>query len=258
MKKLKIGLFDSGIGGLSIAREVARLLPFADLHYYADHAYAPYGDQSLQQIQKRAHELTQKLLEKEVSLIVVACNTATALAIDDLRKHYPHCPFVGVEPFLKAALPGKPAAVLTTPLMASSERFSALKKRLDPENLLTYIPCPRLSQLIEAYFAGDLSPQLWRQELTRELIPAQSYEYLILGCTHYPLVSEDIESVTQGICLSPQIAVAKQVSRLLEGDFEQNAQGQIYYSSTATNGELPIKFLKNLTAFCHPFPFVPL
>ncbi|MEM9529043.1 MAG: aspartate/glutamate racemase family protein, partial [Bacteroidota bacterium] len=120
-----IGVFDSGIGGLSVANAVSRLLPRESILYVADNGRAPYGPQPPEAILAYSREITTALLASGAKMIVVACNTATAVAIDALRQEYPAVPFVGMEPALKPAAEGKRIGVLATAATLSSERFFA-------------------------------------------------------------------------------------------------------------------------------------
>ncbi|MGZ3809074.1 MAG: glutamate racemase [Bacteriovorax sp.] len=139
--QVKIGVFDSGIGGFSVLNELFKAMPEASYYYVSDDANAPYGPKSDEFITERSIAITKELLAHDVELIVVACNTATAASIDLLRDKFKNLPFVGVEPYLNAyykmpeglSADEKKMMVLTTESTGKSERFKRLKERLDPK-----------------------------------------------------------------------------------------------------------------------------
>lgn len=217
---LKIGMFDSGIGGLSTLKNLLCQRSDLEIYYWADDAHTPYGSKSEAYVKARCHAICQHFITQGISLIVIACNTATALAIDELRHHYPQITFVGVEPYINVVnhLPWQAdqrAVILTTPLMGQSARFSRLKHQLDPDERLDHFNCPELAKIVEqAFWQGD--SQLY-EKIKQELAPlqAQHYAYAILGCTHYPLVGRYIKQVLQSEVLSTCGPVSKRVLALL-------------------------------------------
>lgn len=218
-----IGLFDSGIGGFSVLKETLKLMPGVKTYYISDEAHAPYGDKSEEYILERCHALTKILIEeKKVDLVVVACNTATAVAIADLRKTYPQIPFVGIEPYLNIQKryhsddPNRRFVVLTTARTGKSEKFKKLKEMLDPDHKIDHYGMERLATLIEeAYFKG--MSQGLKEEIEKDLAPLKEkkYTHVILGCTHYPLISSLIENYLQVECINPAPYVALRVQNLL-------------------------------------------
>lgn len=225
---MKIGLFDSGIGGFSILREIIKVYPSAEFYYISDAAYAPYGEKSDKLILERSIELSEILIENMVDVIVVACNTATAVAINDLRKKFDYIPFVGVEPYLnvqnKVPLLKNVAklAVITTELTGKSKRFLDLKKKLDPLSNIDLFPSPSLAGLIEKGVKDGFSQNILIG-IDNELIKVEKgdYTHLILGCTHYPLISNYIEKKLGIETISPCSFVAAQVKNILEFDINQ-------------------------------------
>lgn len=225
-KRPLIGLFDSGRGGLSVWQALLLKNYDVDYFYIADLAHAPYGNKPDHKIMERSHVLCERLLEAGVDLILVACNTATAVAIDELRQTYSELPFVGVEPYLTAAqhhgwqlAQGDRQVVLVTPLMAQSARFKQLRARRDPGEQILVHPCPTMAALIDQ--ALDIKDSLRRKELIdqalEDLAPLkdQALRYAILGCTHYPLIRSQIEEYLQLKALCPGAAVATRVGELL-------------------------------------------
>lgn len=223
-----IGIFDSGLGGLSVAREIHTLLPGEDLHYIADSAYCPYGGRPLPEIRERAHFLTESLLAAGAKLIVVACNTATIAAVESLRATYP-IGFVGMEPAVKPAVTATRSGVvgvLATGAALSGERFHQLVARHSGGVRVITQPCPGLVEQVElGDLDGDATATLVRR-YTEPLL-AQGADTLVLGCTHYPLLRPLIQSIAgSGVNLIDTGApVARQVARLLEKDALANPQG---------------------------------
>ena len=222
MSELRLGIFDSGIGGFSVLKEVLRLLPGLDCHYIADNAFFPYGDKSDEEIIDRAHQLTNMLMGREVNAILIACNTATASAIKELRASY-QLPFVGIEPFLNienhAEFPRleRKIVVLTTVSTSQSAKFKRLKEQLDPTNKMDLYPCLNLAKLIEKGFWRGIDEDLLAQIMT-ELNPLKSkgYTHALLGCTHYSLIDSFLEEYLQLKTVSPGKYVARRVCSILE------------------------------------------
>ena len=212
-----IGVFDSGIGGLSVANAISGLLPRESLLYVADNARAPYGPQSAEAILGYSQEITRFLLSRGAKLIVVACNTATSLAIEALRADFPEVPFVGLEPAVKPAREGKKVGVLATAATLNSPRYQALKAKFLAGKLVLEDACRGLVPIIEAEGPGS---QPLRSRLSEILTPMllQSIDTLVLGCTHYPLVKEDIAAICgpQVNIIDPSQAAARQVVRMLD------------------------------------------
>ncbi|MEO0734270.1 MAG: glutamate racemase [Bacteroidota bacterium] len=212
-RKGTIGVFDSGIGGLTVANAVCGLLPQEALLYVADNARAPYGPQAAEAILDYSREITTALLAAGAKMIVVACNTATALAIDALREEFPEVPFVGMEPAIKPAAAGSRVGVMATQATLNSARYQSLKERFLAGRRVLEDPCRGLVSLIETD-----DPRL-RGRLEAILRPmlAENIDTLVLGCTHYPLVrAELVEICGPGITIiDPAAAAARQVARLL-------------------------------------------
>lgn len=219
----RIGVFDSGLGGLTVLAALRRRLPRAQLLYAADSAYAPYGERDAGYVLRRSQVLTRFLLAQGAQLIVVACNTATALAIAELRRQWPDVPFVGIEPAIKPALAardqaGGPVGVLATPGTLGSDKFRTLLARHGSDAAVLLQPCPGLAEAIET-----LGPQAPRTlTLLRDFLsPLQQAgcTRVVLGCTHYPLLADAIRAVFGHAAvrlLDPSDAVAEQAARLAQ------------------------------------------
>ncbi|WP_457349630.1 glutamate racemase [Roseateles sp. P5_D6] len=186
----EIGIFDSGVGGFTVLRELRTLLPTARLRYLADTAYAPYGGRSAEDIRARSIAITEHLIERGAEMIVVACNTATAHAIEALRARWPALPFVGTEPGIKpavAATRNGRIGLLATPATAASARLRALIERHAGDREVVVQGCAGVVDRIEA---GDLDSAELRALVARycEPLRAASVDTALLGCTHYPLI----------------------------------------------------------------------
>lgn len=225
-EKIRIGLFDSGIGGFSVLFELFKKIPQAEFYYVADSAYAPYGPKTDEEILQRSFEIVKKLKEKQVDLIVIACNTATAVSIDTLRKTDPTFTYVGVEPYLKSFqhlenVDVKKMVVLTTISTGKSERFKRLKNKLDPEGNIAHIALPQLANFVEEGARHGFQTNL-KLKVAEEIkaVKEQGFKHAILGCTHYPLVAKWIEELTHAEAVSPCPYVAKRVWDLLQNNEE--------------------------------------
>ena len=222
-----IGIFDSGVGGLSVLHHVRALLPREHLIYFADSGHAPYGDKTEQYVVDRSLAVADFLLSQGVKALVVACNTATVAAIKALRARYPELPVVGVEPGLKpgaAASKSGKVGVLATARTLAGEKFLLLRDQIAETTHAQFLlqACVGLVNEIEK---GDLRTPAIAAMLERYVAPLleQGADTLVLGCTHYPFVREGIEQVARAHAATPVTlidtgeAVARQLIRLLVG-----------------------------------------
>lgn len=214
----RIGLFDSGVGGLSVLAAVRAALPQATLHYVADSAWAPYGELDTPAIRARAMRIAQHLADAGAQAIVVACNTATAAAVTELRERLAPRPVVGVEPGLRPALAqtrnGR-VGVLATRSTLASERFRALLEREAGGRIVRLQACVGLADAIEAGALDDPALQALIESHVRPLREA-GVDTVALGCTHYPFVRDAIEQAFgPGVAvIDTSAAVAAQVARV--------------------------------------------
>lgn len=192
-----IGVFDSGVGGLSVLRALRERLPGVPLRYLADSAYAPYGERDAAQVVQRSVALTQRLIDEGATLIVVACNTATVLAISILRERWPAVPFIGVEPGIKPAAArtrNRRVALMATAATAASARVQHLVQEHAAHIEVLLQGCPGVVDVIEragadeAALTAALSPYC---ERIREF----GADTVVLGCTHYPFVEPQIRAL---------------------------------------------------------------
>lgn len=242
-----IGLFDSGVGGISVMREVRRLLPAEDLVYYADSAHCPYGHKPQEEIQKRMFAICDFLMAQGVKTIVVACNTASIAGLDVVRKRY-GVPMVGMEPAVKPATQASRngrIGVLATGVTLAGERFTSLVDRFADGVQVYTQPCPGLVELVES---GRTEGPDVEETLGRFLTPLtqQSVDTIVLGCTHYPFLRDTIQRmVGNGVALiDTGEAVARQVKRVLQNENllrdDAAAGREVFYTSADPEALRPV------------------
>lgn len=226
-------MLDSGVGGLSVLIHLQRQLPSEHILYFADQSHIPYGPRSAEVIQAYTAGITRFLLRQGAKLIIVACNTATAAALDTLRSTFPDVPFVGMEPAVKPAAlntrSGK-VGVLATPSTLNSNRYAGLMARYASGIQVYEDPCSGLVQLIEA---GALDATETRALLERVVSPMldAGVDTLVLGCTHYPFIRPLLERIIGDdiTIIDPAPAVARhtrfvlQQHRLIAPDGQEGA-----------------------------------
>ncbi len=214
-----IGVFDSGVGGLSVLRALRQRLPGCPMVYIADSGHAPYGDRDPAHVIERSQRVVDHLVEQGAQLVVIACNTATAWAIDAMRDRHPHIPFVGVEPGVKPAARlsrSRRFAVMATPATLASARFANLVSRHAPDCTVHPVPCAGLAAAIEQ---GERQAAEVERLLDLYCLPLSSLDIdtVVLGCTHYPFVAERIARrlapATQ--LLDTADAIARRVTELV-------------------------------------------
>jgi glutamate racemase len=219
MSESPIGVFDSGLGGLSVLRQIRLALPSESVLYLADQANVPYGPRPLEQVRAFSEGITRFLLDRGAKLIVVACNTASAAALQHLRQTFPDAPFVGMEPAVKpaaASTRSKVVGVLATPATFQGELFASVVERFAAG--VEVIP-QTLPGLVERIEAGDFDGEPTRAIIQAGLAPllARGVDTLVLGCTHYPFVIPLIEELAgPGVqVIDPSPAIARQTGRLI-------------------------------------------
>ena len=215
-----IGAFDSGVGGLSVLREMLRILPNENFIYVADQANVPYGKKTLEQVREFSERIVRFLLGKGAKIIVIPCNTATGAALDHLRKTFPEVPFVGMEPAVKPAAESsktRKVGILATAGTFKSQRYGSLIDRFGQGIEVMENPCLGLVELIEGGKKDSEETQLFLQKVIDPMLKNE-VDTLVLGCTHYPFVQPVLESILpKGIkIIDPAPAVARQVQRRLE------------------------------------------
>ena len=214
-----VGVFDSGVGGLSVLREIRKELPSEDLLYVADSAHAPYGDRSNAFIEQRSAEVARFLIDRHAKAIVVACNTATGVAVDTLRSRLT-VPIIGMEPAVKPAASATRSGVvgvLATTQTLSSARFSRLLAQHGSDVEVVLQASPRLVDRVES---GELSGGATRalvEEYVRPLLD-RGADTIVLGCTHFPFLTELIQDIAGPAVtiIDPAVAVARELRRRLQ------------------------------------------
>ncbi len=193
-----IGFIDSGVGGLTVLKEALKQLPHESMIFLGDSARCPYGNRTVEEIRKFTKEMVQFLLKKDVKMIVIACNTATSIAVNDLREKY-QIPIIGMEPAVKPAIEwvqesGKRVLVTATPLTLKEEKLHHLIERLDQSHVTDLLPLPDLVRFAESF---DFSPETVVPYLKKQLVDYQISDYgaIVLGCTHFPLFASSFKEV---------------------------------------------------------------
>ena len=236
-----IGIFDSGLGGLSVWRDIAAMIPSEDVIYIADSAYVPYGVRPPEEIRQRSIAVARFLIDRGVKLVVVACNTASAVAIDDLRIEFPETTFVGLEPAVKPAvgmsMTGR-VGVLATPRTVTGQRLRVLIEHWSDGVQVNTIAGNGMVELVEAgVLAGDevntvLSPIL-------DPLLEQQCDVLVLGCTHYPFLRSAIQDYVGSAVrvIDSGNAVARRTMNLLQNAHILHDRGRAGSLSLTTTGD---------------------
>lgn len=217
--RTRIGIFDSGVGGLSVLRALLALSKNEDILFLADQAHVPYGRRPLEEVQAFSFAVTRWLLDQGCAEIIVACNTASAASLHELRDAFPHIPFIGMEPAVKPAaeqtLTGM-VGVIATPATFQGALYASVIERFASHVTVLEDTCPGLVEEIEA---GHLHGGETRRILEKALLPmlAKGIDTVVLGCTHFPLVIPLIQEITgpQVRVIDPAPAVARQAMRVL-------------------------------------------
>ncbi len=250
---LPIGVFDSGVGGVSVLRELVRLMPNENYIYLGDSAHAPYGTKSHDEIFAHAVECADYLVSKDIKALVIACNTATSVCIDALRRKYPQIPVVGIEPALKPAVKAKQGSnvvVMATPLTLKETKFAKLCRDYEDEANIIPLPCPGLMELVEQGFTKGEKAELFLTECFED-IDTMSVDAVVLGCTHYPFVRETVEKLMPNAHIfDGGEGTARQVKRLLEenGALSKDCdQGIVVFENTLGNDDINALARKLLT-----------
>lgn len=238
-----IGILDSGVGGLSVLREIARQLPHEDLLYIADQAHIPYGPRPLDDIRALTLGIIRFLRAQGAKAIVIACNTASAAALYTARAAFSDLPIVGMEPAVKPAAERSRArrvGVLATPATFQGELFASLVERFAQDVEVLPQACPGLVEQVEV---GDLDGPQTQALLRTYLNPllAAGADTLVLGCTHYPFLLPAIAQIAgpQVEVIDPSPAVARQTGRVLAARGLENTPGRQASYTFYTTGDVP-------------------
>ena len=242
LKNKPIGVLDSGVGGISVLRHIHALLPHEDLIYFADSKHAPYGNKTLDEIKARCFEIADFLIEKGVKALVVACNTATAAAIDELRETF-NILIIGMEPAVKPAAEASKngvIGVLATVGTLKSAQFAGLLESYGRNVQVVTQGCIGLVECIER---GELNTENTRDLLKKYCAPllAEGADTIVLGCTHYPFVRPLIEQIVgdKVAIIDTSTAVARQLQKKLAEKDLLNTAGKPADISFWTNSQTP-------------------
>ena len=229
-----LGMLDSGVGGLSILREVRRQLPAEDIIYFADQGHVPYGPRPLEEIRTFTRGITRFFLQFDAKAVVVACNAASAASLHHLRDVFPDTPFVGMEPAVKPAARQTRSGVIgviTTKATYQGELFASVVSRFASDIEVVTQVCPDFVTLVEA---GQLDSPALRRTAEVYLAPLQAagIDQLVLGCTHFPFLTPILQDILgpQVEIVDPGPAIARQTGRVIVD--MQNASehaGQVHY-----------------------------
>lgn len=245
-KKGKIGVFDSGIGGVTVLREMIKVLPEENYSYYSDSKNNPYGDKTTEEVQILCDKIVQNFIKKDCKAIVIACNTASSKAVEFLRRKYPEMIFVAIEPAYKMIHDyayDKETLVMATKGTIQSERFNVLLKKYD--NHKTFLlPCVGLADTIEQGNKQEMKECL--QELLKDY--KGKVENVVLGCTHYPLVQEEIQEILGPVqFFNGAFSLAKRLKNVLaEKQLLNHGEGQIEFKDSQGLEEKQIRFFELL------------
>jgi glutamate racemase len=239
-----IGIFDSGVGGLSIYREVRRLLPAETILYVADQAHVPYGTRTLEEVQRYSEGITRFLLEQGAKIVVIACNTASAAALQYLRGIFKGYPFVGMEPAVKPAVQktqSQRVGVLATQATFQGALYASVIERFARNVKVYEDACPGLVAQIEK---GDFNSEITRRVLETAIQPmlSEGVDTIVLGCTHYPFVIPLIQEIAGPgvVVIDPSPAIARQTQRILKENLLLNPLQQPGVTTLFTSA-LPAK-----------------
>ena len=186
--KKAIGVFDSGLGGISVLRDLKELMPNEDFIYFGDSAYAPYGVKTKEQITERCVEIIDFFISKGVKAVVIACNTATSASANYLRKKYKNLPIIGMEPALKVATQGvknNNIVVMATPLTLKEKKFETLMHKFRGNNKVVKMPCPKLVEIVENDLLDDKNIVIDQLKDYYKDVNMDNLDSVVLGCTHF-------------------------------------------------------------------------
>lgn len=243
-QKKAIGVFDSGLGGISVLRELRRYMPNENYIYYGDSAYAPYGEKSKEQIKERCEWICSFFIMQGVKAIVIACNTATSACVEDLRSRYPDILIIGMEPALKLAVDRKVdqhVRVLATKFTLGEEKFHNLASRFENQHTIEHVACPKLVTLVE-------QDQLSQQELVKSILSTylegwQKLDSIVLGCTHFVYYRNIIQEMTNHNVqiIDGNVGTTKHLHQLLTQNnllHPQLNEGSVHIYNSSGNNDL--------------------
>ncbi|KEI12844.1 glutamate racemase [Clostridium novyi B str. ATCC 27606] len=250
--RMPIGFFDSGVGGLSVLKEAIKILPNEDFIYYGDSKNAPYGTKKVDEVKKLTFDAVKVLLGYNVKAIVVACNTATSAAIEDLRNTYKDMPIIGIEPALKPAVElsgeGK-IVIMATNMTLAEKKFNKLMSKYKDKCDIVSLPCTGLVEYIEK---GIVEGEKLKEFLVEKLsiLDKDKIASVVLGCTHYPFIKKELYSILgdEVVIIDGSFGTANQLKRKLiksNSINKKNKKGKITILNSLKDDEI-IKISKKL------------
>ena len=230
-----VGVLDSGVGGVYVLRQAARLMPRENFLFYGDLGHAPYGSRPTGEIRRISMEAARHLVNQGVKALLVACNTATSAAVETMREEF-SIPVVGVEPALKPAVEaacGGKIAVMATPATLRLPRFARLLEACGAENRLVALPCPGLSLMVERFGPGSPMVQEYLSELFNDA-PVDKLSGVVIGCTHYSYLKSDLKALLGDVPLFDGASgAARQLKRVLEeGGLLTEQEGRVVFETS--------------------------
>lgn len=227
MKIVRIGFFDSGIGGITVLHQALRFLPNEDYIFYADTLHVPYDEKPKEEVREYIFNAVDFMANQGIKALVIACNTATSIAVDDLRKKYDF-PILGIEPAVKPAVENcegkrKKVLVLATSLTLKEEKFHNLVKRIDRHDIVESLPLPGLVEFAENFeFKEEKVVPYLKEKLSS--FDLKQFGTVVLGCTHFPYFENSIKKIfpKDVDIISGSIGTAKNLKRVLEANNQMN------------------------------------
>ncbi len=246
---MKVGFFDSGMGGITVLKEALKILPKLDYIYYADTANVPYGVKSKEEVKGFVLEAADFIARQGVGVLVVACNTATSIAINDLRRKY-DIPILGMEPAVKPAVEhsmNKRVLVMATPLTIKEEKFNNLVAKVDSQNIVDTLPLPQLVEYAEDFVFDEeiILPYLKEAMADYDI---GSYGTVVLGCTHFPFYKGLLGKIfpRETLIIDGSMGTVKHLRNLLvESCLDiESGNGKVDFYSTGNTAADELRFKK--------------
>lgn len=242
MNNQPIGIFDSGLGGLTVLKQINTLLPHESVIYYGDTARAPYGSKAVETLQVYSQQIVGFLIEEKVKSIVIACNTVSSVGLENLKKHFPSIPIIDIiQPIVSCmpqiVKPNEVVALIGTEVTISSGVYEEKLNELLPECKIIPQACPLFVKLIEDGLMNDRFPDSVIRQYLDEIMDDHKPDYLILACTHYPLIAHRIQKLYPEVkLLDPAFAQVEAMQKILEikdmqADSNQKAKYKFYASN---------------------------
>ncbi|TDW20633.1 glutamate racemase [Breznakia blatticola] len=246
MNNNPIGVFDSGLGGISVLNTCLTILPNEHYIYYGDSLHAPYGTKPKEDVLARCIEICDYFIQKNAKAIVVACNTATSVAITELRKRY-SIPIIGMEPALKVAAHNKEnknIIVMATPLTLKEKKFASLMANYANNSTILKMPCPEFVEIVE-HGMQDVQSRVNKQiDVYKDLIQDRQIDSIVLGCTHFLFVKQEIENYFNHNVqmIDGNEGTARQLKHLLEIDGNLGNHKQKVEIFNSDESKLPLSY----------------